>query len=294
MFEFVPTKFSRLAAKLAVGALAGSLGASVASAVMAVQPAANEQAIPDLSAADLSWVKIGDDYLPPPSGPGPVTFDKAHPYQPNNDRGLQPTYRVADLRNPILKPWAIAQMKKANDEVLAGKAPFRARSSCVPGGVPDFLIYGRLEPLYFAQTAKEVLLLNQADGQTRHVYLDVPHSKNPKPSWYGESIGHYEGGDTLVVDTIGMNDKTFVDDYRTPHTTQLHVIERYRLTDGGKTLEVNFTVQDPGAFNMPWSGMQIYHRAKKGPISEAVCAENRGSPFNDPDHPMPVAERSDF
>jgi hypothetical protein len=56
---------------------------------------------------------------------------------------------------------------------------------------------------------------------------------NPKPSWYGESVGHYEG-DTLVVDTIALNDKTFVDNYRTPHTDKLHVMERWKLTDGGK------------------------------------------------------------
>ncbi len=186
------------------------------------------------------------------------------------------------------------QMKKANDEVLAGKTPFRARSSCVPGGVPNFLIYGRLEPVYFVQTKNEVAILNQADAQTRHVYMNMPHSAHPALSWYGESVGHYEGGDTLVVDTIGQNDKTFVDDYRTPHTAQLHVVERYKLTEGGKTLQVSFTIEDPGAYNMPWSGMQIYHRTKLGPITEAVCAENHGSMFNDKIHPMPTAEKPDF
>ena len=199
MLNFMPTGSPFLAPKLAVGVFAGVLcAAAVLMPAGGAQSAAEREAIPDLAAADLSWVKVSDDFLKPPSGPGPVTFDKAHPYQPNNDRGLQPTYRVADLSNPILKPWAVEQMKKANDEVIAGKTPFRARSSCVPGGVPNFLIYGRLEPLYFAQTPKEVLLLNQADAQTRHVYMDVPHSPHPAPSWYGESVGHYEGGDTLV------------------------------------------------------------------------------------------------
>ncbi len=251
-------------------------------------------AIPDFSGPNLSWVKIGDDFIAPQAGAGPITFDRAHPYQPNNDKGLQVTYRVADISNPILKPWAAAQMKKANDEVLAGLQPFRARTSCVPGGVPGYLIYGRLEPLYFAQTGKEVLLLNQADAQVRHVYLNVPHSADPKLSWYGESVGHYEGGDTLVVDTIGMNDKTFIDDYRTPHTTQLHVTEKFRLMDGGKTLQVRFTVDDPGAFNTPWSGMQIYRRSNQGALLEAPCADNRGSPFYNPQHPIPEAKISDF
>jgi hypothetical protein len=57
----------------------------------------------------------------------------------------------------------------------------------------------------------------QMDQQMRHVYLNVPHSANPKPSWYGESVGHYEG-DTLVVDTIGQNTRTFIDNFRTPHS----------------------------------------------------------------------------
>ncbi len=95
----------------------------------------------------------------------------------------------------------------------------------------------------------------------------------PKLSWYGESVGHYEGGDTLVVDTIAQNDKTFVDDYGTPHTAQLHVIERYKLLDGGRSLQVSFTVDDPGAFNMPWSGMQIYRRSDQGALLEAPCAD---------------------
>ena len=69
-----------------------------------------------------------DDFLPPPSGPGPVLADKAHPYVPNGQG--QPTYRVADLTNPILKPWVIERMRKANEEVLAGKIPFIARERC--------------------------------------------------------------------------------------------------------------------------------------------------------------------
>ena len=77
--------------------------------------------------------------------------------------------------------------------------------------------------------------------------MNVPHSGDPKPSWYGDSVGHYEGGDTLVIDTIGLNNKTFLDNYRTPHTEKLHVVERWKLLDS-KTLELLFTVGDPDAF----------------------------------------------
>ena len=75
--------------------------------------------------------------------------------------------------------------------------------------------YGRFTPVYFVQSPKEVAIIFESDHQVRRVYLDVPHSENPTPSWYGESVGHYEG-DTLVIDTIALNEKTFVDAFRTP------------------------------------------------------------------------------
>jgi hypothetical protein len=256
---------------------------------------ANPAAIPNLSSPKYGWIKQGVTFAPLPSGgPGPITSDPLHPYQPNNRKGLQTTYPVADLSNPILNAWAKARMKITNAEVIAGKVPFRARTSCWPAGVPGILIYGRGEPVYFVQSPKEVVILNQADMQTRHIYLNVPHSAHPAPSWYGESVGHYEGGDTLVVDTIGENARTFIDDYRTPHTTRIHVVERYKLTDGGKTIRVRFTVEDPGAFTVPWSAMQTFHRVPWGPLLEAICAEDRVSPFRDLTHPIPQAKRPDF
>src|ERR1700674_2830163 len=109
------------------------------------------------------------------------------------------------------------------------------------------------EPIVYLQTPKEVWMIWTEDNQLRRVFLNVPHSASPKPSWYGESVGHYEG-DTLVVDTVGFNGKTYLDSYRTPHTDKLHVVERFRLIDNGNTLEVAFTVEDPGALYAPYSG----------------------------------------
>jgi hypothetical protein len=102
-------------------------------------------------------------------------------------------------------------------------------------------------------------MIFSGDHQVRRVYLDVPHSGNPNPSWYGESIGHYEG-DTLVIDTIGQNGKSFVDNFRTPHTEKLHVVERWKMVDGGQAMVVSFTVEDPDSFYSPWSGMRRYRR----------------------------------
>jgi hypothetical protein len=232
-----------------------------------------------------------DDFLPPESGPGPVLSDPKHPYTPNGSG--QPTYRIADLTNPILKPWAVEKMKKANDDVLSGKVPYIARERCWPAGVPGLNVYTRGQPIYFIQTPKEVLMVNELSTQIRHIYMNVPHTAHPTPSWYGESVGRYEG-DELVIDTIGLNDRTFVDNYRTPHTDQLHVIERFKLIEGGKMLEVKITAEDPGAFNMPWSAIQRWRRTDARAMIEDYCAENNGFFFGYDVVPMPQANKPDF
>ena len=258
------------------------------------QSAQPNSVIPDFTPdSETSWLPEADDFFPPPSGPGPVTFDPAHPYVPNFS-GKQSTYRVADLSNPILKPWAAAQMKKANDKVLAGGIPFRARERCWPPGVPAFLAYSLVEPLYFLQTPEKVTIIDRGNSEVRRVYMNTAHSKTVKPSWYGESVGHYENGDTLVVDTIGLSTKTFVDNYRTPHTEALHVVERYRLIDGGKRLEVDVRVEDPGAFNMAWSAVQRFRRGQRDPLMESACAENTTNFFNQDIVPLPQSDKPDF
>jgi hypothetical protein len=180
-------------------------------------------------------------------------------------------------------------MKKDNDEVLAGKIAFTARSSCMPAGIPWFLAYGGAQPYYFIQMPKQVWMIFSGDQQVRRIYLDVPHSAKPKPSWYGESVGRYEG-DTLVVDTIGLSDKTFVDPYRTPHTDKLRVIERWKVINDGKNLEVQFTVDDPDTYYQPWSGLRRY-RASDRDYAEEVCAENNEMLF---DYKIPMAGRLEF
>jgi hypothetical protein len=262
-----------------------------------VLPAAAAQslAVPPLQGLGLGWLEVGDDLLPPSSGPGPVTSDPAHPYH-SNISGLAPTYRVADLSNPILQPWVAERLRKNNEWVLSGKVPFQAHERCWPTGVPGFEVFSLIRPIYFLQSPTEVTIINEGDFQVRHVYLNVPHSKNPKLSWYGESVGHYENGDTLVVDTIGMNDKSFVDNYLTPHTTELHVVERFKIIESGKTLQVSITAEDPGAFKMPWSAMQIYrlqHRGN-GDWDEDICAENNDNYFKYEMAPMPEAKKPDF
>jgi hypothetical protein len=261
-------------------------GISICVVCLALTASAAQQNVPDFSSNQVGWVATGD-LIGVPGGPPLVRNDPLHPYIPNGT-GKQPTYRMADLKNPNLKPWAKDRMKKDNDEVLAGKIGFTPRSSCMPAGVPGFLTYP-VRPVYFLQTAKQVLIIYSGDAQVRHVYLDVPHSENLKPSWYGESVGHYEG-DTLVVDTIGMNDRTVIDNYRTPHTEKLHVVERWKLIDDGRMMEVNIWVEDPDTFYMPWSAIKRYRRVQE-PMFEEVCAENNTPLF---DYHIPVSAKPDF
>ena len=277
---------------LVTGVLCAAGGASAADG-------AKTQAIPDFATTDKTgWVldrTFGvDDLLPPPTGgPGPVTFDKAHPYVPNGS-GRQSTYRVADLSNPILQSWTIPSMKKANDEVLAGKVPFRARERCWPVGVPGFVAYSLVEPFRFYQTAEKIVVINEGGPEIRHIYLNVTHSKDVKPSWYGELIGHYENADTLVIDTIGISAKSFIDNYRTPHTDQLHVVERWKIAADGKTVDVSVFVEDPGAFTTPWTAVQRWRRVENAPILPVQCNENNGDFFNQGLVPLPEATRPDF
>ena len=93
-----------------------------------------------------------------------------------------------------------------------------------------------------------------------------------------------------MVDTIGLNNKTFVDNYRTPHTEKLHVVERWKMVDDGKMLEVSFRVADPDTFYEPWSAMRRYRRVQQ-PMREEVCAENNQHLF---DYHIPVAHKPDF
>jgi hypothetical protein len=262
------------------------------SLMFAAHAAEKNAGIPELQSVSAGWAKVADDFDPPEKGPGPVSFDKDHPYVPNGF-GKQVTFRIADLSNPILKPWAVEKMREQNMLAAAGKRAYEARASCRPGGVPGFLVMGRVNPLFFVQGKNEVVLINEGGPEIRHVLLDVAHSQSPKISPYGESVGHYEGGDTLVVDTVGLSDDTYVDNYRTPHTTALHVVERFRVTEAGKTLEVSINVEDPGTFNMPWSARQTYRRTRKGNLEEAICAENNIA-FDASVSERPQADQPDF
>src|SRR5499433_3333799 len=294
---------------LALFAGAIVLGALCNVAVVRSKVAAQEQktgapANLELSAPGVIWAgfvapkepnyaiaRLFNDFANPATGLGPVTDGPAHPYVNNEvarEMRIQPTSRVADLDNAAgknLLPWVREALMKQNELVLRGRNGETREARCWTTGVPAFHLNPGLT--HVIQTPREVVLF--LTGRTRHIWLNVPHSANPKPSWYGESVGHYEG-DTLLVDTIGLNDKTFVNNFRTPHTEKLHVVERFRLVDDGKAMQVDITFEDPDAFNAPWSVVQRYDRIQR-PMVEEICAENNQHLF---DYHMPVANSPDF
>ena len=254
-------------------------------------PALAQQGPPDFSASNVGWISVGGEWTPLPGSPPPVRQDPAHRYVPNNV-GEQPTFRIADINNPNLTQFAKDSLKKTNEEVLAGKPMWSRSARCWATGVPAFLLTPA-QPMFFVQTPQQVSMIAQHDNDVRRIYMNVPHSANPKPSWYGESVGHYEG-DTLVIDTIGLNDKTFVDNFRTPHSEKLHLVERLRLVDDGKFLEAEVTIEDPAVFLQP---LHVTKRARRveATLAEWRCAAGEmNNAFANGADPLPMATKADF
>jgi hypothetical protein len=282
--------------------VAGFLAVALVPPCSVAAPAADS--IPQLGSLNSGWnANFWDFQLDPPtgSGHGPMKTDPKYPYTSQCQNGgcfggkdLRPP--IVDTKDPILKPWAAGEMQATNEEVLSGKMtiPFTSQSRCWPGGVPGQLLF--LQPMYFVQTPKEVWMLWERDHFVRRIYLTDKHSDNVKPSWFGESIGHYEGGDTLVVDTVGLAGGKFhyLDSFRTPHTDKLHVVERFTVSQDGRTLTAIVRLEDPDTFNGPLTLKQTW-RKNQAAMVEMVCAEDAGADhFNENLHPIPQAAKPDF
>ena len=291
------SKFANALMRYASVAALGAGAAVFAACALAQEQASAKGKIPDLASAQFAWLALGVDWLDPPTGlgRGSIRSDPAHPLHGNRDGPGQVTPHIGNTKDPVLKPWAAKEMQDSNDEVLSGKRglPFSAQSACYPGGVPEQLLTPA-EPFYFIQTPKEVWMIWETDHMVRRIYMTGRHSQNVKPSWFGESIGHYEGGDTLVIDTIGLQaHNSFLDWFRTPHTEKLHVLERFKLSADRKSLEVLVRIEDPDTFNEP---LYLGRRWNKVPnqLLEMVCAENNGDHFGKNLFPVPQADAPDF
>jgi hypothetical protein len=293
---------SKSLTRRSVGLSAGDFAICLTAMILAagVARAESENAIPNFASANFGWQSNLEDWEDPPpgAGHGPIKNDPAYPFLNNtegNRAGTGATKRITNTKDPVLKPWAAAQIQVTNNEILQGvrDIPFTAQARCYPGGVPGQLLWP-FEPVYFIQNPKEVWMIWQRDHLVRRIYLTDKHSQQVTPSWFGESIGHYENGDTLVVDTIGLSTPiSYIDNFRTPHSEKLHVVERFTIEPDGKGMSALVRVEDPDAFNAPLTMTRRWFKINE-PMLETVCPENNGDFFNQNLFPEPEAKTPDF
>jgi hypothetical protein len=293
-------------------------GALLSSPAFTQQSSQGKVSIPDFSGI---WAHPSLNALEQPlSGPGPVKNTSRLRAGPQAGVGNR-AQLAGDHTNPILQPWAAEVVKRFAEISLAGKGYPTPRNQCWPEGMPFvFSNYG----MQLLQQPEKITILYPFDHQFRQVRMNQAHPAQLTPSWYGDSVGHYEG-DELVIDTKGIKIGRFsmFDWFGTPYTEALHLVERYRLLDHeatmkaiewaakehfqddnpdngpradpnykGKGLQVHLTVDDKGAFTTPWSATVTFQRPlDKWP--ELVCADNiRWYPGTYSE--VPHAEKPDF
>jgi hypothetical protein len=272
-------------------------------------------------------------FEPPASGPGPVTnlvrWPGQGPSGPGGSRALPPSKEgisdydqlVGDYNNPILQPWAAEVVKRRGEVSRTSTAP-NPSNQCWPSNMP--FIY-KLQTMELMQQGDRITMVYRGyNDEVRRVRLNAPHASPLKPSWYGDSVGHYEG-DTLVIDTIGVRtDRKYgmIDLFGTPYTDKLHIVERYRLRDWDdvkdalerntkenwlfqgdvwtpqrdkKFLQAQVTIEDAGVFTTAWTATLTYAPTSIQP--ESICAENRMEYYhgvNSKEADVPKADKPDF
>ena len=143
---------------------------------------------------------------------------------------------------------------------------------CLPAGVPRYT--GTPYPFQIIQLPDRVVILYEgASHMYRVILMDVPHSNDPDPTWLGESVGHWEGNDTLVVDSVGFNGRTWLDYVGHPASDQLHVVEKFRRPDF-RTLNYEVMIEDPKFYTKPWTTSFNVKFQPGWEIKEYVCLEN--------------------
>jgi hypothetical protein len=203
----------------------------------------------------------------PPTGPVPRTSDG----KPDLS-GVWGTDRpfVVDITGALAKGETLPILPaaaKAMKEHLSKDDP---EANCLPTGVPRLSPY----PMKYVQLPNLFIILFEGNIHSfRQIFLDrKEHPADPNPSWYGDSIGHWEG-DTLVVDTVGFNALSWFDFAGHPHTEKLHTIERFRRTDLGH-VEYVVTIDDPGAYSKPFNLTGHFPLQTNGELMEYICNED--------------------
>jgi hypothetical protein len=208
-----------------------------------------------------------DEFLkkpPPPDGPAPRLADGKPDLSGYwETRGLSGADPSEQEEKPDWLPAAEAFAKAQRENEYRDFPSAR----CLSGGVAGNANQGK-----FVHTPALLVILLEGD-LPRQIYLDGRgHPRDLNPSWMGHSVGRWEG-DTLVVDSVGFNDKNWLDFEAHPQTERLHIVERYRRPDLGH-LELEMTIEDPGVLKKPWTMRKTSTLDPKGDILEYLCTEN--------------------
>jgi hypothetical protein len=179
-----------------------------------------------------------------------------------------------NLEEPPMSPWGLTKFKEAKSSFGAHEYPIEETNDpvlrkCDPPGVPR--VYMHPFPFQFIQTPGEIVMLFEVDSLRREIYTDgKPRDAGLVPLWMGSSIGTWEG-DTLVVDTINFNDKTWIDRVGHPHSDQLHVVERFRRPDHDHLID-DITIDDPKAYTKPWNA-HLEFKLRPWKLTEQFCED---------------------
>ena len=175
---------------------------------------------------------------------------------------------------PPLTAWGLAQMKINKPAHGEGSTTVSTDpvDKCFPPGIPR--LYYHPFPMEILQVPGRVLMVFEYDHFVRNIYTDGrQHPADLSPTWMGDSIGHWEG-DTLVVDTIGFNERTWLDRSGLPHSDALHLTERIHRADHN-TLVDDMTIDDPKAYTQPWTAKRTFALKPKWNIMEFVCLDQQ-------------------
>jgi hypothetical protein len=176
---------------------------------------------------------------------------------------------------PPMTAWGQAQFDAAKSSFGLHTYPLAETNdplyhSCTPPGLPR--VYLHPFPMEIVQSPGEVLVLFEYDSLRHPIYTDGrKHDETLGPLWMGDSIGHWEG-DTLVVDTVNFNDKTWIDRVGHPHSDQLHIVERFRRTDHNHLVD-DLTFEDPKAYTKPWTAHLDFLLRPKWTLAELFCED---------------------
>ena len=187
------------------------------------------------------------------------------------------------LQEPAMTPWGEAKYKASKPNYgLRGVSISETNDpifKCFPPGVPRIYLMRVGQPFEIMQIPGRVVMLFEYDHFVRQIFTDGrKHPEDLTPSYMGHSIGTWEG-DTLVVDTVGFNDKTWLDGDGHPHSDELHVVERIRRASHD-ALSIDFTIDDPKAYTKPWNSHTVFELKLGWNIEEVVCVDDNAN-FSD-------------